>query len=130
MADGLAWPIEVIPDDDSVLMRAHRVHFLSGELAPGVFRSHDGGMSVNWVKYASPELTKRQATGNPDDNAVIRLQVLSIRRISDLRVEHSPERANRAHSEVRGLPTNKEQLTEVRVLLLRTTEIAIPLIPR
>ena len=130
MADGLGWPIEVIPDADCVLMRAHRGHFLGGELAPGVFRSHSGGMSVNWDKYASPELTKRQATGNPDDNAVIRLQVLSIRQISDLRVEHSLEPANRAHSDVRGLPTNREQLTEVRVLLLRKTEIAISLTPR
>jgi hypothetical protein len=130
MADELGWPIEVIPDADSVLMRAHRALFLSGELAPGVFRSHDGGMSVNWDKYSSPELTKSQATRNPDDNAVIRIQVVGIRRISDLRVEHSPEPANRAHSDVCGLPANKEQLTEVRVLLLRITVIAIPLAPQ
>src|ERR1700691_2212122 len=119
MADELRWPTETIPDADFVFMRAHRMHFRQGELAPGVFRSHDGGMSVNWDRYATPEVTKQQAARNPEDNAVISLPVFGIRRISELRVEHTPEPMNRAHSEVCNLPTNPEQLTEARVLLLR-----------
>jgi len=64
---------------------------------------------------------------NPEDNAIISMPVVGIRRIDDLRVERAPEAANRAHSDVYGLPENREQRTEVRVLLLRIAEIAIPL---
>ena len=126
MAGELAWPIEQIPDDDFVFMRAHRVHFRQGKLGPGVFRAQGEGMSVNWEKYASAEETRRQARRNPEENAIIRMSVLGIRRVDDLRVEHAPEIANRAHSEVYGLSGNPE-LTELRVLLLRIAEIALPL---
>jgi len=85
-------------------------------------------MSVNWDKYASAEETKQQATKNQDDNAVISMPVIDIRRIGDLRVEHTPEPANRAHSEVFGLAVNAEQLAEIRVKLLRIAEVVIPLI--
>jgi len=83
-------------------------------------------MSVNWDKYASAEDTKRQATKNPGDNAVISLLVGDIRTIKDLDVKHTPEPNNRAHSDV-NLPDKREELTEVRVLLRRLAEIAIPL---
>jgi hypothetical protein len=127
MAGELAWPIEAIPSSDFVLMRAHKANFSGRELMPGVFKSHDGGMSVNWDKYASAEETKQQATKNPEDNAVIGMPVMGVRRIDDLRVEHSPEASNRAHSDVLGIPHSREQRTEVRLLLLRIAEIVIPL---
>jgi hypothetical protein len=118
------WPIEEIPNADSVFMRAHRTYFKSGELAPGVFQAHDGGMSVNWDKYASADDTKQQAA-RPDDNAVISFLVAAIRAIKDLDVTHTPEDNNRAHSDV-NLPDRREELTEIRVLLGRIVEIAIP----
>jgi len=127
VADEVVWAIEAIPDADSVLMRAHRAFLPGGKLEPGVFRAQGYGMSVNWDRYASAEETKQQATKNPDDNAVIRMPVIGIRRIDDLKVEHTPELANRAHSDVYGIPENAERRTEVRVLLLRITEIVLPL---
>ena len=125
MADELRWPIEEIPDADSVFMRAHQDYFRNGELQPGVFQPHGKGMSVNWDRYASAEGTKQQAR-NPEDNAVISMPVVKIRKIDDLRVEHTPETTNQAHSDVFGLPKG-EQLTEVRVLLGRSATIVIPL---
>ena len=130
MADELDWPIEAMPDADSVFMRAHRVHFSNGELHPGVFKEHGGGMSVNWEKYASALETKQQATKNPEDNAVISLPVIAVRQIRDLNVEHTPTPANRAHSDVCGFPTNRELLTQARVKLLRISQVVIPLTHR
>ena len=133
MADELGWPVEEIPDADSVFMRAHREHFRDGELRPGVFKPHGQGMSVNWNRYATAELTKQQVqlvNKDPDNYAVINMLVLGIRKIDNLRVEHTPEPTNQAHSDVFGLPENREQRTEVRFLLRRIAEIVIPLSTR
>ena len=126
MANELAWPIEVIPDADFVFMRAHRTYFRNGELQPGVFRDHDG-MSVNWDRYSSAEETKQQAKKFPDENAVIKMPVIDIRQIADLRVEHRPEPVNRAHSEIYGLAGDPEKRTEARVKLRRISRVVIAL---
>lgn len=44
------WPIESIPDSDLLYMRIHKVFVIDGELQPGVFRDHNGPMSVHWQK--------------------------------------------------------------------------------
>ncbi len=125
MADALGWPVEEIPDVDLVFMRAHKDYFRDGDLLPGVFREQDGSMSVDWNKYAAKEETKQRAK-NPVNNAVMSLLVGGIRKIKDLDIKHIPEPSNRAHSEVE-LPDNREDLTEVRVLLLRLAQIVVPL---
>jgi hypothetical protein len=130
MPDGVNWPIEHIPDDADVFMRAHSMFFNRRRvLQPGVFRPHYGSMSVDWDKYSSPEDT-RQRAANPQKNAVIALPVDGIRHIGNLEVEHtpdlSPESMNRAHSDVVGLPEG-EDLTEVRTLLLAASNIVIGL---
>jgi hypothetical protein len=108
-------------------MRAHRMHFRGRELGLGVFKPQGGGMSVNWSKYASKEETRQQAKSRPEDNAVISLPVGGIREIRGLTVEHTPEPENRAHSEVFGMPNDREQLAETRVLLGRIAEVVLPL---
>jgi hypothetical protein len=124
LADALDFPIENIPDADSVFMRAHKDYIRGGDLVPGVFREQDGGMSVDWDKYASPQDTKGRAK-NPANNAVLSLSVGGIRKIRDLDVKHTPEPNNRAHSEV-DLPDDREELTEARLLLRRLAAIVIP----
>lgn len=128
MANELAWAIETIPDADFVFMRAHRMYFRDGELQPGVFRNRSGGMSVNWDKYASAEETKQQASKLPNENAILSMPVTAVRQIGQLKVEHSPQPENRAHSEIYGLPEDREQCTEVRVLLRRISNVVIPLV--
>ena len=125
MADALAFPIENIPDADSVFMRAHRGYIRDGDIMTGVFKEQDGGMSVDWDKYASPKDTKARAK-TPADNAVLSLPVAGIRAIGDLDVKHTPEPTNRAHSEV-DLPDDREELAEVRVLLRRLAAVVVPL---
>jgi len=105
VADELKWPIEEIPDADSVFMRAQQMYFRDGELEPGVFQSHGGGMSVNWERYATAEETKQQArlvNKDPTNYAVVSAIVIRIREIDALRVEHTPIPNNRAHSDVLG----------------------------
>jgi hypothetical protein len=125
VADELVWPIEKIPDLDSVFMRAHETYFRNGDLMPGVFKAKDGGMSVDWSKYSTPEETRLRSK-NPAKNAVVSLSVGGIREIGELDVEHRPEPENRAHSEI-DLPNDHEQLTEMRVFLLRLAKTVLPL---
>lgn len=123
MADELA-PIEQIPDDAFVYMRAHSQFFRDEELQPGVFRIHLGGMSVDWDKYATPEETRKRAKA-PEQNAVLSMPVRGIRAIDSLRVEHKPLPENRAHSEVLNFPDGGEDLTEIRVRLRRISDVVV-----
>ena len=127
MVDALEWPVEDIPSCDSVFMRAHKMFIHDGQIGTGVFRPQESGMSVNWDKYSSPEITREQARKNPKDNAVIRMRAGAIRLIDGLSVLHTPEQNNQAHAEVFGLPDQREQLVEIRMLLGRIAEIVLPL---
>lgn len=130
--DDIDWPVEHIPDEADVYLRAHRKHLRDRTLLPGVFQEHDGGMSVDWEKYSTPEETRQRAR-KPMDNAVVSLPVGGIRdiKIRDtqiLEVTHEPdtESPNQAHSEVFGLPEG-EDLTEVRMLLLDISTVVLHL---
>jgi hypothetical protein len=85
MPDGVRWDSEYIPDESQTYMRAHSQYFRGKLLQPGVFRKRDGGMSVDWDKYSTPEQT-RQRCASPPDNAVIRLAVIGVRDIPKLDV--------------------------------------------
>jgi hypothetical protein len=126
------WHKETIPDASDVFMRVHKRWVIDGAIAPGVFRDHGRGMSVDWSKYSCPEGTRQRAK-TPNDNGVIALNVGRIRAEVELEVEHDPvqERvindapgssipANRAHSEVLG-----EKSTERRLKLVRIHSIVI-----
>jgi hypothetical protein len=110
------WPIEEIPDEDHVFIRAHRSYFKKGKLKPGVFRDHGKSMSVNWDSYSTPEETQQQAR-IPEHNGVVGLITGEVRKVP-LEVEHSPELENRAHSEIIG---NKDP--EVRIKLKRICQL-------
>lgn len=129
MADALAFPIEDIPDLDSVFMRAHKTYFRDGELEPGVFTPKEGpGLSVDWDRYSTKEETQKRSK-KPSDNAVIAMLVSGIREIEGLDVKHLPEMTNRAHCEI-ALPDRRdrrEELTEVRLKLKRLAFIVVPL---
>lgn len=125
MADEVNWPVEDIPDEDGLYMRAHKKFFPQNILQPGVFREHDGGMSVDWSKYSAPADT-RACANNPSANAVICLLAGQIRSIQSLTVVHDPQPSNRAHSNV-DLPDHGENLTEARLELLRHATVVLPL---
>jgi hypothetical protein len=127
----IGWPIESIPDNNCVFMRAHRQHFSHGELGHGVFRRREEGLSVDWDRYSTSEDTRARANSDPNDNAVISLLVSCIRQIRPLAVDHDPisappEKRNRAHSLIRNLPRAAD-LTEARFKLRKCAHIVIPL---
>jgi hypothetical protein len=100
------WPIEEIPDSDSLFMRIHRFDLdASGRPKPGAFRNSPkgaAGMSVDWDRYATPEKTRRRGRQEPSNYAVISLDAGRVRTVPGQTVEHRPEPDNRAHSEVLG----------------------------
>ena len=124
---GVSWETEDIPEDDALFMRAHAMHYVDGELQAGVFKERGTGISMDWSKYATAGDTRRRAK-TPNQNAVIRLVVGSVRQIESLGVHHdpSPETDNRAHSEVRGIGTGVDK-TRRRIELLRCATTVIPL---
>ena len=131
MADEVAeWPTESIPSGSRVFMRAHRQHFLQGELDHGVFRRRKEGLSVDWDRYSTAEDTRTRARSDPKDNAVISLSAECIRQINPLTVDHDPissppKERNRAHSLIKNLPEAPE-LTETRFKLRRCAKLVIP----
>lgn len=131
MPDGLEWESEYIPDESNTYMRAHGQYFRGKILQPGVFRKRDGGMSVDWEKYATPEETRERTNGDPLASAVIRLPVVGIRDINQLDIkhtpDHTPELPNRAHSDVLGIPDGGVELTETRASLLDISKVVIAL---
>jgi hypothetical protein len=115
-----SWPIEDIPDADLLYYWANRAHFFDGSLDPGVFRDREGSMSTSWAKYSSAEVFRQRAR-KPEDNAVLELTVMDVRAIDPLEVRHSPDLADRSHTDVIG-----EKSTEVRLKLMRAFRWAIP----
>jgi len=102
-------------------MRAHKDHFVDGELQPKVFRERMGSISVDWSKYSTPEQSRQRAK-KPPANAIITLLAGKIRDVDPLTVFHDPDNQPshlwRAHSGIGGMPEDGEFKTEVRMLLL------------
>ena len=110
-----AWPQELIPDNDELFMRVHCQWTRNGNPIPGAFRDHDGGMSTDWAKDSTPEQTLRRARKNPEKNGVVKLQVSEVRAIPNQTVVHTPEIANRAHTDVLGIKDEEVRLKFTRI---------------
>lgn len=114
------WPIEEIPDKDSLYRCVHRQHVRDGSIAPGAF-GKDYRMSVDWGEYSNPEQARNRRK-KPEDNAVVALIAGEVRGLRSQTVEHAPIPVNRSHSEVVG-----EKSERVRIELSRICEVVIPL---
>lgn len=117
------WPVEEIPDNDSVFLRVHKTwrKKSDGSIAPSAFKPHDGGMSTDWEKYSTAEETRQRGKPPVTNYAVVSLEVASVRKIDGLQVKHSPLIDNRSHSDVTG-----GDVDEARVLLRRIAKTEIP----
>ena len=105
------WPSEEIPNADTLFMRAHKSHLATGQLAAGVFKDINGGMSTNWEKYCTAQEALAKAKV-PADNGIIRMVVGRVREIP-LEVKHTPLSGDLSHTDVIGTKN-----TEVRLKLL------------
>jgi len=109
----VCFPVEEIPDEDTLFMRIHYRILGKKGLHPGVFINHNNEMSTNWSHYADAEVTKMQANlydKNPDDYGVIDMNVGNVRNIDGQTVIHNPIPKDRAHTDVVGKKTEKARL--------------------
>ena len=117
------WPKEDVPDHDSLFMRIHETFCKAdGEVPPGAFTDHNGGMSTDWNRYSTPHDTRSSGRSRPDIYGVVGMIAGEVRALPQ-DVEHSPLPANRAHTDVIGQKTAR-----IRMLLARMArwEISLP----
>ena len=101
------YEIEPIPDSDLIYLRVPKVYIdPDGVVIHRAFEEHDGGMSTNWAKYATPESTRQQVVANqkePKNYGVLSFVAGEVRRIENTTVEHTPIFPdNRSHTDVTG----------------------------
>ena len=97
------WPIENVPDEARLFYRVHVNSLHNGELVPAVFRPLDGGLSTDWDRYCLTSHAARNRAHTPADNGIITLIAGPVRAVDELRVEHTPQDDNQAHTEVFGM---------------------------
>jgi hypothetical protein len=128
-AGAVDWPVEEIPDEDSLFLRVHHTHIVGDDVQPAAFTPHDG-LSTDWSKYATVEWTRANAgphpqkgTPRPAENyGVVALGVRKVRALEKVGVQHSPKPDNRAHTDIQFAEGDKER---VRVELGRISDWAI-----
>ncbi len=100
------WPVEDIPNGDSLFYCVHVSLVPQRVPVPGIFAEKGSSLSTDWEKYATPEQA-RNYRKEPSKNGIVRLQAGAVRSIDGLAARHAPdyERQNRAHSEVLGIST-------------------------
>jgi hypothetical protein len=125
-----ALPSEEIPDGDSLYLRVHHKNIVNDEATPAAFRAHDGGLSTDWSRYATPEWTRANAGPHPEKGTprgpelygVVVFVVGPVRAVPNVLVKHKPKIDNRAHTDIEYSEGDKEQ---VRVELGRLWEWSI-----
>ncbi len=125
----IMFPVEEIPNEDSLYYRIHKNDVIGCDVVPGAFRERgegeQKGMSTDWSRYATPAESinmspdgiipiNREAT-----HGIISLPVGQVRAIDCLFVEHNPLAWNQAHAHILGIPPKKPSSTEVRNKLTR-----------
>jgi len=100
-------------------MRVHVGQLTGLELHTGIFREHQGAMSVDWERYSTPSETRNR---HPDPNSVgvITLGAGAVRSIDGMEVRHEPVQSNRAHSGIHGLLRSDMGPPQVRKTMVRT----------
>lgn len=130
------WPVEEIPDTDTLYLRVHQQWLRDGQVLPGCFQNRPdeatGAMSSDWAKYATAEETRQRAR-RPEVNAVVALYVGEVRAIPEQHIVHSPVQDdpvlpdNRAHTDIAG---PKETDPEIRRLFVRIASLVLSLPPQ
>lgn len=112
-----------IPDGDNVYMRVHHQNIILENnikvIRPVAFDPRgEGGLSVNWDRFSSPEMTQC-GSPKPQANNVISMEVSKIRKLdSALDVKHIPLDDNYSHSEIFNIPPRKPNGMKVRIQLM------------
>ena len=114
------WEIEENPDSTRLFRRVHKNELDPEDFAfipPKIFHEIEGGISVDWEKYSTPEASKQRAK-NPEFICIAAIQASKVRSLEALDVKHAPSIANRAHSNIIGLNlAAKAKRTKIRLKL-------------
>lgn len=107
------WPVENIPDKAKLFYRIHKQNYKDGKVVPGTFKEigtteEEKGMSTDWEKYSTPEQSRLRAK-KPEQNGIVSFVTGHLRKIV-LDVIHYPLplEKNRAHTNVRGIDSEKQ----------------------
>jgi hypothetical protein len=108
------FPKEEIPNTCKLYYRLHPRFIREGEWTPGVFFDIDGGMSVDWAKYSTPQQTKMRAIYSKGKHKIGEFIAGEVRQVPQT-VLHQPtsippDPPNQAHSEVIGIKTDRVQM--------------------
>ncbi len=114
------WPVEDIPNSADLYKRVHMNHVRDREIIPFAFRDYE--MSADWDKYSTPVETRERGPQVTANYGVVAIPAGGARNVPGQAVIHTPDRWNRAHSDVRG-----EKDEEARVKLRRLCTWVIPL---
>jgi hypothetical protein len=116
--NGNGWPIEVVPDDDTLFLRVHRDLVRKDRtIRTKAFEKHGGGMSTNWCRYATAfETRSHPLKGCPERYGVLAVSAAPARRVPGHDVVHSPLVGhatlpdNRAHTDVTGRDDEEDRV--------------------
>ncbi len=121
----VSWPVEHIPDPDTLYMAVLRLHWDDGNIASAALRDSPNkgeGMSTNWSKYSAARDVRENRRHLPGEYGVVSFVVGKVRSVStDTEVRHSPEKPNRAHSLILG-PKDSETRVHYRRYLNKLIE--------
>ena len=103
----MSYSPENIPDIDKLLRRVHKSQVGNGKPFTGTFTNLGLGMSTDWNKYSTPIETRKRILKDQNilDYGVVELNVGKVREIEEQKVQHTPTKENRAHSDVIGKKT-------------------------
>jgi len=119
----MAFEVEVVPPEASLLLRVHKNMFVWREERPSSACFDYPELSTNWLKYSSVDATK-----NLDSVAVVSLVAQKCRNLNQEVVhapinEGEPYGPNQAHTHVRGPKTKiiRDKLARMAELVWRTS---------
>jgi len=125
-----AWPIESVPDADTVFIRVHQniLDEGGGAISKGAFRYRDNGIggprriSCDWSKYSTQTECRFRATV-PAENGVVSLVVGQVRALKTSLL-HEPLPHNRSHAGI-GPEEDPAKETEIRLGLSRIAVLVV-----
>lgn len=131
---GPPWPIEIVPDEHDLFLRALGKFFADGRATVAHFNTHGAGptrkgTSTNWSQQYKTAAETRPGLSRPaSDYGVLALQAGAVRKVASFcAVEHTRRDHNRAHTDVWGLDKfhlNGDEAMKLADARLELAEIA------
>jgi len=121
----MAFPTELIPDEDILLRRIPRQFIKGSYISTRAFSFDADGCSVNWAKYSTPEEVRQTEAHPPEYYMVGSLETGKTRQCG-LNVQHAPVNDNRSYALIQLPQSNEpEDILEFQVSLTAICAIVL-----